>query len=462
MPQKIKMIFNMKSHLWLLMSALIIGESCNEKGSEIVETQLPKIIIIYTDDQGTMDANCYGSEDLHTPNIDHLAETGIRFTQAYSAAAICSPSRAALLTGKTPLAAGLPGNAPSLKGHVGMPTSQTTIAERLKENGYLTGHIGKWHLGYTEPTMPNSQGFDYSFGHMGGCIDNYSHFFYWSGPNRHDLWENSTEIWRDGEYFQDLIDDKAKTFIKNNKDTTFFLYYAINLPHYPLQGTAKWREHYRDLESPRDKYAACISTVDERIGRLVRLLEDEGLRENTLIIFQSDQGHSTENRTFGGGGNAGPYRGAKFSFFEGGIRVPSIVSWPGKIPEGRERNQMCIAVDWFPTILDFCNIPYNENEFEGKSIKEVILNDGPSPHDVFWWYTPKRWAVRKGDWKLLKNPIDPANVAPLTDRDSIFLVNIMEDPGELVNLAEDYPGKVSELTEEYYRWLSNIPEVAMY
>ena len=122
-----------------------------------------------------------------------------------------------------------------------MPTEQITIAEVLKDNGYMTGHVGKWHLGYSEPTMPNGQGFDYSFGHMGGCIDNYSHFFYWNGPNRHDLWENGNETWLDGEYFQDIMAEKVNEFLDENKNVPFFLYYAINLPHYPLQGTNKWR-----------------------------------------------------------------------------------------------------------------------------------------------------------------------------------------------------------------------------
>jgi len=417
----------------------------------------PNVIIIYTDDQGTIDANCYGAKDLHTPNMNMLAETGIKFTQFYAAAAVCSPSRAALMTGKTPLAAGLPGNASSQKGNSGLPAEQITIAEKLKDNGYVTGHIGKWHLGYTEETMPNAQGFDYSFGHMGGCIDNYSHFFYWNGPNRHDLWENGKEVWMDGEYFQDIMSEKANLFIEENKDKTFFLYYAINLPHYPLQGTSKWRDYYKNLDSPRNKYAACVSTVDERIGMLLNKLDELKLRENTIIIFQSDHGHSTEERTFGGGGNSGPYRGAKFSFFEGGIRVPAIISWPTHIPQNEVRDQMCINVDWFPTILDFNGISYKQNEFEGKSLKEVISGNEPTPHEVFWWWDRNnRWAVRKGDWKLLKDPIDPSDKAPIAKKDSLFLVNIQNHPDEMVNVADKYPEKVEELIREFNTWYGSL------
>ncbi|WP_242086464.1 sulfatase-like hydrolase/transferase [Aestuariivivens sediminis] len=419
--------------------------------------RLPNVIIIYTDDQGTIDANCYGAKDLYTPNIDMLAETGVRFTQFYAAASVCSPSRAALLTGKTPLAAGLPGNAPSLEGEAGLPSEQMTIAEKLKAHGFVTGHIGKWHLGYSEETMPNGQGFDYSFGHMGGCIDNYSHFFYWDGPNRHDLWENNKEVWMDGAYFQDIISQKAVHFIQEHKDVPFFLYYAINLPHYPLQGTAKWREYYQHLESPRDKYAACVSTVDERIGIVLEKLEALKLRENTIVIFQSDQGHSMEERTFGGGGNAGQYRGAKFSLFEGGIRVPAIISWPGIIPQKQTRDQMAVNADWFPTILDMCNIEYRNDAFEGESLKEVIIANASTPHKAFWWYQNENtWAVRKEEWKLLKNPIDPSHKAPITAKDSLFLVNIQDDPSELTNLAYKHPEKVKELTQEYTRWKKTI------
>ena len=149
-----------------------------------------------------------------------------------------------------------------------MPTEQVTFAELFKKAGYATAHIGKWHLGYTPPTMPNGQGFDHSFGHMGGCIDNYSHFFYWNGPNRHDLWENGKEIFRDGEYFGDLMVNQCSSFIEDNRSKPFFLYWAINWPHYPLQGTNKWRKQYKDLPHPRDKYATFVSTMDELIGQV--------------------------------------------------------------------------------------------------------------------------------------------------------------------------------------------------
>lgn len=447
-------------HIFLIITTFIIL-GCEDRGEPVSErsSDKPNIIIIYTDDQGTIDANSFGATDLFTPNIDKLAETGVKFTQFYTAASVCSPSRASLLTGLTPLLAGLPGNTSSQPGNPGMPTEQVTIAEKLRDNGYKTGHIGKWHLGYTPETMPNGQGFDYSFGHMGGCIDNYSHFFYWSGPNRHDLWENGNEIWRDGDFFQDLMVEKSEEFIRVNRDSAFFMYYAINLPHYPLQGTDKWREYYKELESPRDMYAATISTIDERIGKLIDLLEELNLRENTIVIFQSDHGHSMETRTFNGGGSAGIYRGSKFSNFEGGIRVPAIISWPGSIPQNEERKQMSINIDWFPTLLEMAGVPYSKDEFEGMSLKGVIESNQESPHESFWWYkNPTKYAVRKGSWKLLKNPHDPTNRAPLNPEDSVFLVNLENDPEELNNLAVDEPQKVAELEEEYKSWYKGVLE----
>ena len=413
----------------------------------------PNVIIIYTDDQGSIDVNCYGAKDLYTPHMDALAEQGVRFTQFYSAAPVCSPSRAGLLTGKVPQRAGLAGNASSEKGHAGMPAEQYTMAELFKDAGYATAHIGKWHLGYTPETMPNGQGFDYSFGHMGGCIDNYSHYFYWNGPNRHDLWRNGEEVFEDGSFFPELMVDETGQFLEEHQDTPFFMYWAINTPHYPLQGEAKWREYYKNLPSPRSEYAAFVSTTDEKIGQLINKLEVLGLRNNTIIVFMSDHGHSTEERTFGGGGNAGPYRGAKFSLFEGGIRVPAIISWPASLPQNEVRSQMGTGVDWFPTLAELAGITYDTTALDGKSMVTVIRSsEAQSPHQSFYWMQGKQWVVRDGDWKLIGNPRDTSNKAPLTEDDQLFLVNLAEDVGEMQNLADTYPEKVGKMQQMHLTW----------
>ncbi len=295
----------------------------------------PNVILIYADDQGSVDANCYGAKDLITPSIDALAKEGVRFTQFYAAAPVCSPSRAAVLTGRVPQRAGVPGNVSSAEGHAGMPTQQVTIAEMLKSAGYSTGHVGKWHLGYTPETMPNGQGFDYSFGHMGGCIDNYSHFFYWNGPNRHDLWLQGKEIWRDGQYFPDQMVEHGKQFMADNAKKPFFLYWAINLPHYPLQGKEKWRKQYEHLPSPRNKYAAFISSMDEAVGELLADSTSWACVKTRSSFYQSDHGHSTEERTRRWR-QCRPVSSA-VQPVEGGIRVPAIISWPGKLPTGQVR-----------------------------------------------------------------------------------------------------------------------------
>jgi arylsulfatase A-like enzyme len=339
-------------------------------------------------------------------------------------------------------------NASSKQGDPGMPTAQVTLAETLKAAGYATAHIGKWHLGYSPETMPNAQGFDHSFGHMGGCIDNFSHFFYWAGPNRHDLWRNGAEVFAGGKFFPDLMVEEATRFIEANQDRPFFLYLAMNTPHYPYQGEPGWLEHYRHLPYPRNLYAAFVSTLDDRIHRVVRKLDQLGLRENTIIIFQSDNGHSTEERAHFGGGSAGPFRGTKFSLFEGGIRVPAIVSWPGRLPEGQSRDQVAHSCDWLPTIAALCGVELLEKDIDGKSLVEVLRSpQAPSPHQVLHWAQGNQWAVRAGDWKLLSNPQDTGKPGRPGADDKLFLANLRQDKTEQVNLSAKYPEQVQRLKQ---------------
>ncbi|MEX0320588.1 MAG: sulfatase-like hydrolase/transferase [Puniceicoccaceae bacterium] len=431
--------------------------------SSVIGAKQPNVLIIYTDDQGTVDLGCYGTEDIYTPHIDALAEQGVRFEQMYAPSAICSASRAGLLTGRFPARAGVPGNVSSTQGTPGMPVSMVTIAEMLKAAGYATGHIGKWHLGYDEATMPNGQGFDYSWGHMGGCIDNYSHFFYWVGPNRHDLWRNGEHIYEDGVYFLDSMVNELNGFISRNKDKPFFAYWAINAPHYPLQGTTKWRDFYKDLPSPRNEYNAFVSTLDERVGQVVAHLEKTGLADNTLILFQSDHGHSTEERTFWEGGSSGPYRGAKGCLFEGGIRVPSVVSLPGVIPANQVRSQLVTGVDWLPTIAELCGAELPDYHIDGKSILNVIQSDSAaSPHDAFYWQLGKgknmQWVVREGDWKLLGNAKDNSDRRKQIKVDKLFLANLAKDLTEADNLASQYPEVVERLVKLQQKYSENIQD----
>ncbi len=441
LPQRLSTVL-----LTVVMVALVIGSHASTSAAD-----RPNVLIIYTDDQGTLDAKCYGSEDLQTPSIDRLAATGVRFTQMYAPSCICSASRAGLLTGRFPVRAGVPSNVSSQEGKAGMPPSEYTVGEVFQDAGYATAHVGKWHLGYTPETMPNAQGFSSSFGHMGGCIDNYSHFFYWQGPNRHDLWRNGKEIFEDGQFFPDLTVREVKAAIEEAEDKPFMIYWAINVPHYPYQGTDKWRKEYASLPSPRREYAAFVSTMDEKVGEVLDYLEEQKLRENTIVVFQSDHGHSTEERAFFGGGNAGPYRGAKGCLFEGGIRVPSVVSWPGGLPKGEVRDQMVTGCDWLPTLAALAGVSPGSAHLDGKDLSAVLRSGAAaSPHDEFFWQMGNgknaQWAVRQGDWKLLGNCRDTSQRGSLSPSDKeLFLVNLKSDPGEMTNVAKEHPELVETL-----------------
>lgn len=417
------------------------------------EPARPNVLVIMADDQGSVDLGCYGAKDLHTPHTDALAARGLRLTQFYAGAPVCSPSRACLLTGRYPVRAGVPSNCASQRdGKGALPPAEFTLAEMFRKAGYATAHVGKWHLGYTPETMPNSQGFDHSFGHMGGCIDNYSHFFYWAGPNIHDLHRNGSEVFCDGRYFPDLMAEEASGFLEKNRDRPFFLYYAMNTPHYPYQGDAKWLEHFKHLPYPRNLYAAFVAAQDERLGVVLGKLDSLGLSGRTLVVYQSDNGHSTEERAHFGGGSAGPYRGAKFSLFEGGIRVPAIISWPGALPENETRGEVAHAADWLPTLADLCGLGPPSVPLDGRSLVGMLRDaNAAGPHDgrALHWQVGEGsnadWAVREGDWKLIGNTRDTGSGASGNQRVTRFLVNIKNDPGETTNLADEHPEIVARL-----------------
>ncbi|HUF61229.1 MAG TPA: sulfatase-like hydrolase/transferase [Verrucomicrobiales bacterium] len=411
----------------------------------------PNVVVILSDDQGSVDTRLYGSEDLETPNLDRLAREGIRFTRFYAAAPLCSPSRAGLLTGRYPVRAGVPGNTSSEKGKPGMPAEEITLAEMFRDAGYATGHIGKWHLGSIPEHTPNGQGFDYSFGHMGGCIDNFSHFFYWQGPNRHDLWRNGAETHAPGRYFPDLMVEEATAFLRKHRDRPFFLFFALNSPHYPYQGEAEWLERYRELSYPRNLYAAFLSSMDARIGQLLDAIDSLGLREETIVVFQSDHGHSTEERAHFGGGNAGPYRGAKFSLFEGGIRVPALACYPGRIPEGEQRASAAHSCDWLPTLAELAGVAPPGCELDGRSLREVIVEgDSAATERRLHWMAgldpeAAQWAMMEGDWKLIGNPRDTSLGREEVKLPELFLSHLGRDVGERRNFALEHPEVVERL-----------------
>jgi len=425
----------------------------------------PNVLLIFTDDQGTLDANCYGSEDLYTPAIDELAAKGVRFTQAYSHT-VCCPARALLMTGRHPQRSNVnmwtQGDAKAPKGR-NMYKEEVTIAEHLKAGGYRTGLFGKWHLGAHLDHGPTKQGFDEFIGLRGGFIDNYNHYFL-HGKGFHDLYEGTKEVFARGEYFPDLITARALKFIEANKARPFFMYLAFNIPHYPEQADKKFDERYKDYKMPRQAYAKMISTVDDRIGLVLKKLNDLKIRDNTIIVFMSDNGHSNERNHIrvdnhksglpkgakyganGGGGNTGKWIGAKGSFLEGGIRVPAIISYPKALPSGQVRDQAITAADWYPTIADLCGLAQPKVKLDGQNLVKIIKSaDCPTHHKVMHWQWGNQWAVRQGDWKLIGN-----------GKRGRSLGNLTGDKPERENFIKTKPETAARLLALHLDWVKEV------
>lgn len=415
----------------------------------------PNVIVFYADDLGIGDVGCYGCKDIATPNIDALARSGVRFTNYYAPAPVCSPSRAALLTGRSPARAGVPNNVGSHPGDSGLPTEEITFAELARTRSYATALIGKWHQGFRPGMQPNDQGFDYFLGHHAGCIDYYSHMFYWDPPYHHDLYRNREEIHAEGQYMTDLIAAEASRFVDEHRDRPFLMYVAFNAPHYPLQAPQRLRDRYADLKEPRRSYAAVLTGMDEAIGKIQERIRDAGLERDTLTIFASDNGASTEIRNGGPAGSNAPYRSYKFSLFEGGIHVPCVVNWPGTIPAGETRDQLAIGMDVFPTIADaIAADPPADRKLDGRSWLPMLKDHEAGGHQALFWSSGGQDAVRRGKWKLVRNGSLPGPVKPtrLQDKDAVFLSDLQGDPGESRNLRRAHPEMVTELLRLLDGW----------
>ncbi len=434
----------------------------------------PNVVVIFTDDQGTLDASCFGSTDLYTPAIDSLAESGVRFTQAYSHT-VCCPARAMLMTGRQLQRSNvndwMPGPMRGPKGR-NMLTSEITLAEALQGAGYRTALYGKWHLGAHPDHGPSKQGFDEFFGIRDGFIDNFLHFQL-HRHGYHDLYEGTREVFHRGDFFPDLMTDRALAFIDRNQDHPFFLYFPLNIPHYPEQSIELFRARYEGMVEPRRSYAAIVSTTDNYIGRILTQLDAVGLRENTIVVYMSDNGHSDEDYQItvdghtsgyrlghnyganGGGGNTGKWIGAKGSFLEGGIRVPAILSYPAKVPKNVVRGQAITAMDWYPTILELAGVSRPKDlELDGPSVMPLIRDaDAETQYGVMHWQWQDHWMVRDGDWKLLVNAKPGPDSPPL---DEVHLGSLADDLPELRNHAAEQPQIVQRLTELHEEWVARV------
>ncbi|MDA7639059.1 sulfatase-like hydrolase/transferase [Akkermansiaceae bacterium] len=459
------------THKWFAAIIFIIFAAVSSHAFSD-QSEKPNVVIFYTDDQGTLDAGCYGSKDLHTPNMDRLAKNGVRFTQAY-AHTVCCPSRAAFLTGRHPQRSGInnwtQGNMNGPDG-LNMSLAEITFAEAFKESGYRTALFGKWHVGSHRNHGPMKQGFDEFFGIRNGFIDNYNHYFL-HGKGYHDLYEGTTEVFKKGSYFPELITDRALSFIEKNREAPFLLYLGFNIPHYPEQALPEHTAIYQGLDMPRRSYAAMITTTDHYMGQVLEKLSQLGLTENTIVIFQSDNGHSAENglniqyedhssghpkghyyMAHGGGGNTGKWIGAKGTFLEGGIRVPAVVSWPAKLPKGIVRDQIITIMDWYPSLLEWCGIKKPDVVLDGHSLQPVIHSaEAPAAHEVLHFQWRNSWAVRKGDWKLIGNKQGkPKNEMRYT------LHHLTDENPEVTDYAEEKPARVQELIALHESWIRNL------
>lgn len=417
----------------VLTALLLLVAACLQPRAA---TLPPNMIFILADDLGINDLACYGRRDHHTPHLDRLAAAGTRFTSAYCALPICSPSRAAILTGRQParlhLTTYLPGRpdcaSQKLRHPVirqQLPLEEKTLAEHLKAAGYATACIGKWHLG-GQGFGPREQGFD----------------FYHAGQA--NTQPSETEGGK-GEY--DLT-AQVEQFIEAHRDRPFFLYLAHNSLHIPYSARTNLVARNRDAFEP--VYAALIETLDDSVGRLLARLDALGLATNTLVIFTSDNGglHVPEgpHRTIT---HNTPFRAGKGFLYEGGLRVPLIVRWPGRVPAGRVVDAPVVNTDWLPTLLELAGQPVPP-ELDGVSLAALLTGRGPAPHRALFWHFPHytnqggqpAGAVREGDWKLIEHYEDGR----------VELFHLAQDPGETDNLAAREPGRANALRSRLAAW----------
>jgi arylsulfatase A-like enzyme len=431
----------------------------------------PNIVVVLTDDQGYGDLSCMGSDTVCTPHIDALATAGVRCTSWYSGSAVCSPARASLLTGRFPGNAGVRS---ILKGHrtaSGMPTHVPTLARFLGDVGYATFLSGKWHLGASRTGWPDAHGFQRWFGFVAGCVDYFSHIFYWEmnkpGPGMnptHDLWQDGTEVWREGSYLTELITEHAIERIReaHAADRPFFGYVAYNAPHYPMHAPERYRRRFAHLPWDRQMMAAMMAAVDDGVGEICAELERLGCADNTIVVFTSDNGPSRESRNWLNGcedryygGNTGGLKGHKFSLFEGGIRVPGLVRWPGVVPASSVCTAPIGSFDVVPTVLAACGASTNAHAFDGCDIGPVLAGRAPAPERDLYWELRDQTAVRRGRWKLVLNGRIVESEAP---PEAEFLADLDADPAERTNLRSLHPEVAMELKAKAVAWRAGIEQ----
>jgi arylsulfatase A-like enzyme len=409
-----------------------------------VEDKRPNIIVIISDDMGYADIGCQGCTDIATPNIDSIAENGVRFTNGYVSCPVCSPTRAGLATGRYQQRFGHEYNTGpppgGLRDNVGLPLTEVTIADVLKSAGYVTGAVGKWHLGMAPHFHPFKRGYDEFFGFLHG-----GHSYIDAGVGTWNPILRGTEQVGEKDYLTDAFSREGVAFIKHHHEEPFFLYLAYNAVHTPLQVPRRYKDSFKDItDSKRRVYAGMLTGMDEGIGAVLEKLREYGIEEDTLVFFINDNGGPTPAN----GSDNSPLRGTKGTMYEGGIRVPFMVQWPGHLEGGRVYEHPVISLDILPTAAAAAGAELPKGrEIDGVNLLPYLTGGKKEmPHEILFWRWGQRHAVRKGNLKL----VEAGNGSELFD--------LFSDVGESRNLSKESPELVKELEQAYNKWDSQMIE----
>lgn len=425
------------------LGAAAVASGCARR--ELAATPArPNILVILVDDLGFGDLGCFGAPDLDTPNLDRLAQEGVRFTNAYANCPVCSPTRAALLSGRFPDLVGVPG---VIRTHESdswgyLLPSATLLPRVMQSQGYTTALIGKWHLGLEAPNRPNERGFDFFHGFLGDMMDDY-----WDHRRFGNNYMRINERVIDPEgHATDLFSDWACDYLRQpHREKPFFLYLAYNAPHTPIHPPQEWVDAYMqkhpDADPRRAKLAAFIEHMDDGIGRVLSTLDETGQRENTLVVFTSDNGGQMNV-----GANNGATRAGKGTLYEGGIRVPMMARLPGVIPAGSRTDRIALSMDILPSVMEGAGLQIH-HAIEGISVWPSMCGKNQTPETRDLFFTRREGgrvfkggrieALRRGDWKILR----PTPGAP------VEVYNLADDPLEEMDLATTNLTKTTELRE---------------
>jgi arylsulfatase A-like enzyme len=403
----------------------------------------PNVLVIVADDLGYGDVGFQGGKQIPTPNLDALAAGGTRCANGYVSCPVCSPTRAGLVTGRYQQRFGHefnPGGG-GVRDDFGLPLTETTVASTLKTAGYKTGVVGKWHLGSSPKFTPLERGYDEFFGFLGGAHD----YLLEAKANSQPIFRGREKV-DEKEYLTDAIGREATSFVERHREQPFLLYVTFNAVHLPQEAPAKYLDRFKSIENEkRQKYAAMLSALDDNVGLVLNKLKDLKLDENTLVFFISDNGGPTQAN----GSSNNPLQGNKGSVWEGGIRVPYVVRWPGHVPAGAVYEQPVIALDIAATAAAVANTKLdNGKPIDGVNLLPFLAGDVKKPpHEALYWRFGPQWAIRQGDLKLLKT----GDQAPQ-------LFDLKSDIGEAHDLAKDKPEVVEQLTKTYQQWNSQLEE----